>query len=68
MTTQRTQDHTTISPSRAVICLLWHFGGLAVAAIGAGMLAGFPAVLLVLGSWAVLATTFDLHADLTRHR
>ena len=40
--------------------LIWHLGGLLAAAVGAGLLGGWPASLLVLGVWAMLGTLFDI--------
>lgn len=42
------------------IKLVWHFGGLALAAVGAWHLGGWSGVAIVLGFWAVVGTLFDL--------
>lgn len=40
--------------------ILWHFGGLGAAAGGAWLLAGLPGVLIVLGTWAIVASLADM--------
>lgn len=44
---------------KAWLRLLWHFGGVAAAAIGAALIAGYPGALIVLGVWAVAGTMYD---------
>jgi hypothetical protein len=42
-----------------IALIIWHFGGLGVACVGAYLCAGVGGALLVFGVWAIVATMFD---------
>lgn len=39
--------------------LFWHFGGLLAVIFGTVMLAGWPAIFIVVGVWSIAATMVD---------
>lgn len=45
---------------KAILALIFHFGGLAAVAAGAVMLIGWPGALITIGLWGIFATSFDV--------
>lgn len=43
-----------------LLALCWHFAGLLSAAIGAYMIWGWSAILIVIGAWLVFGTSLDI--------